>query len=84
MAQVSGDGVHGAAHTAEGMGAHGARGAGAHDAHHDVSDDKRAAFAGLIGGVVLIGGFLFGMVKWTNHHLASEGGEKPAAAAAGK
>lgn len=81
--RVAGDGVHGAAHTPEGMGAHGAHGAGA-EAHHDVSHDKGAAFVGLIGGMVVIGLFLFGMVKWTNHHLAAEGGERPAAAAAAR
>ncbi len=47
----------------------------AHGAHHDVNADKSAAFVGLIGGLVLIGSFLFGMVKWTSHHLdAAEGG----------
>jgi hypothetical protein len=80
MAQVTGNGVHGAAHTPAGMGAQGAHGAGA-ESHHDVSQDKGAAFVGLIGGVVVIGAFLFGMVTWTNHHLAAEGGEKPAATA---
>ncbi len=43
----------------------------AHGAHHDVSGDKRAAFMGLVAGLVLLGGFLFGMVKWTNHHLGA-------------
>ena len=83
MAQVTGDGVRGAAHTRDGMGAHGAHGAGA-DAHHDVSHDKGAAFVGLIGGAVFLGTLLFSMVKWTNHHLASEGGERPATAAAAR
>ena len=51
--------------------------------HHDVSHDKGAAFTGLILGLVLLGGLMFGMVKWTNGRYAGhEGGEKPAAEAA--
>ncbi len=53
-------------------------GGAGHGEHHDVNADKSAAFMGLIAGLVLIGGFLFGMVKWTNHHL--EAGEPVAAA----
>lgn len=78
---VYGDGTYGAAHTPQGAGADGAHGAGAHDPHHDVSGDKGAAFVGLVGGLVLIGGLLFGMVKWTNHHLGAESGGTAAAAA---
>ena len=83
MAQTAahGDGTYGAAHTPEGAGAQGAHGAGAHDPHHDVSQDKGAAYVGLVGGIVLIGAFLFGMVTWTNHHLNAGEGGKPAAEA---
>ncbi len=54
----------------------------AHGAHHEVSEDKGAAFVGLIAGMVLLGGFLFGMVKWTSHHL--EAGEPHTTATATK
>ena len=54
-------------------------GAHAHAAHHDTSGDKGAAFVGLIAGMVLLGSLLFGMVKWTNHHLGA--GEAGSAAA---
>ena len=56
-----------------------ADGAHGHAAHHDVSDDKGAAFVGFIAGVVLLGSFLFGMVRWTNHHLNAEKAGAPAA-----
>lgn len=51
-----------------------------HGAHHDVSDDKGAAFVGLIAGMLLLGGFLFGMVKWTSHHLDAREAHTTAAA----
>lgn len=52
----------------------------AHGGHHDVSEDKGAAYVGLFAGALLLGSFLFGMVKWTNHHLSA--GEPAGAAAA--
>ena len=56
-------------------------GHGAHAAHHDVNGDKAAAFVGLFAGMLLLGGLLFGMVKWTNHHLgAGESGSTAAEA----
>lgn len=50
---------------------------------HDVSQDKGPAFVGLIGGVILIGAFMYAMVVWTNGRFAGHaaGGAKPAAAA---
>lgn len=62
-----------AAHDAN-DGAHAAHGHAAHGGHHDVNGDKAAAFVGLFGGLVVIGGLLFGMVTWTNHHLNAESG----------
>ena len=56
-----GDGAHGGAHIETHPAAHGG--------HHDVSEDKGAAYIGLFAGAILLGSFLFGMVKWTNHHL---------------
>ena len=52
--------------------AHTDHGGPGHGEHHDVSGDKSAAFMGLFAGLVLIGSFLFGMVKWTNHHLNAD------------
>ena len=51
--------------------------------HHDVSQDKGPAFVGLIGGVIVLGAFMYGMVVWTNAKFAghSAGAAKPAAAA---
>jgi hypothetical protein len=51
--------------------------------HHDVSRDKGPAFVGLIAGVVLLGAFMYGMVKWTNSRYAghAEGAAPPAAGA---
>ena len=45
--------------------------------HHDVSQDKGAAFTGLITGVILLGAFIYGMVQWTNsrHHAPAAGGK---------
>lgn len=64
--------------TAHGDGAH-AHGAHAHGTHHDTSGDKGAAFVGMIAGMLLLGSFLFGMVKWTNYHLgAGEAGSTAA------
>ena len=54
---------------------------GAHAAHHDVSQDKRAAFTGLFIGMVVLGSFLFSMVRWTNHHLGAGEAGAPAAEA---
>ena len=52
----------------------------AHGGHHDVSEDKGAAYVGLFAGMILLGSFLFGMVEWTNHHLNA--GEPHSAATA--
>jgi hypothetical protein len=52
--------------------------------HHDVSQDKGAAFTGLVLGLVLIGGLCYGMVLWTNAQFAghaADGQKAPAAAA---
>ena len=54
--------------------------------HHDVSQDKGAAFVGLFAGLVVLGALTYGMVVWTNGrfagHAAAPGGAQPAAAAA--
>ena len=52
--------------------------------HHDVSRDKGPAFVGLFVGALLLGSFMYGMVRWTNSRYAghAEGGETPAAATA--
>ena len=55
-----------------------------HAPHHDVSDDKGAAYLGLFGGAILLGAFLFGMVTWTNHHLGGHEGGAAAAATSTK
>ena len=44
--------------------------------------DKRPAFVGLIVGGIMLFAILFGVVKATESHFASEGGEHPAAAGA--
>ena len=46
--------------------------------HHDVSQDKGAAFTGLFAGMVLLAAFISGMVHWTNSRHHAEGGEKAA------
>ena len=51
-------------------------------AHVDTSGDKGAAFTGIFVGMVVLGGMIFGMVKWTNSRYAHEAGERPAAAEA--
>lgn len=77
LAGRSADGVHG---HADAHHAHAGHGAG-HGAD-DVAGDKRAAFLGLIGGVVVIFALMYGMVLWTNAQFAGhEGGERPAAEA---
>lgn len=53
-----------------------------HGTHVDPSGDKRAAFMGLFAGMVLLGGFLYGMVTWTNARYAGHEGGGPAAAQA--
>ena len=55
--------------------------AGHGHAHVDTSGDKRAAFTGLIAGVVLLGALVYGTVAWTNSHYAHEGGERAGAEA---
>lgn len=62
--------------------AHDAHHGAHHGAHHAADSDKGAAFVGLIVGAALLGSFIFGMVKWTNHHLTA--GEPGAAAEATK
>ena len=71
-----------ATHADDGHGghAHGAHGHG----HVDTSGDKGAAYMGLFGGALAIGGLLYGVVTWTNSRYAHEGGEKPAAAEASR
>jgi hypothetical protein len=44
--------------------------------------DLGAAFAGLIGGAVVIGLILYGIVLWTNDRFAGHAAGKPSAAAA--
>lgn len=46
---------------------------GAH--HHDVSQDKGPAFLGLIAGMIVIGGLMYGMVVWTNAKFAGHAAE---------
>ena len=48
--------------------------------HHDVSQDKGPAFVGLFVGVILLGAFMFGMVKWTNTRFAGHGAAEKGAA----
>jgi hypothetical protein len=47
--------------------------------HAQQGSDKGAAFAGLIGGAVLIGAILYGIVIWTNAQFAGHEAEKKAA-----
>ena len=51
--------------------------------HHDVGDDKPAAFIGLILGGIALFAIMFGVVKLTNAQFAGkhEGGAKAAAEA---
>ncbi len=65
-------------HTASQGGGHPAH--GAHHDVHDVTGDKRAAFVGLLSGMVVVGALVYGMVLWTNAQFA--GHEAGGAAAA--
>jgi hypothetical protein len=48
--------------------------------HEQQGSDKGAAFAGLIGGAIFVGGILYGITMWTNSVFAKHGeGEKPKA-----
>lgn len=49
--------------------------------HSQGGSDMGAAFMGLIGGALLIGGILYGIVVLTNRSFASEKGEHKAGAA---
>jgi hypothetical protein len=51
---------------------------GGHGASH--GSDKGAAFAGLIGGALLIGAILTGITLWTNSVYAGHGSEAKAEA----
>ena len=53
-----------------------------HHDHHDVSEDRRPAYVGLVATAVLLLALMFGMVKWTNGRF--EGHSKAAGAAAHK
>ena len=53
-------------------------------AHHDVSQDRGAAYVGLFGGLVVIAALVYATVLWTNAQFAghaAEGAAKPGAAA---
>ena len=55
-----------------------------HDAHghgHVHAPDKRAGFIGLIGGVIVLTLFMYGIVLWTNSRFAGHKAGTPAAAA---
>ncbi len=47
--------------------------------HAQQGSDKGAAFAGLIGGAILIGAIMYGIVLWTNKQFAGHEGEKKGA-----
>ena len=50
--------------------------------HHDVSRDKGPAFVGLFTGLIVLGGFIYGLVLWTNAQYAGHAaGEAPSAQA---
>jgi ABC-type Mn2+/Zn2+ transport system permease subunit len=51
---------------------------GGHAASH--GSDKGAAFAGLIGGAILIGAILYGITMWTNTQFAGHKAETKAEA----
>ena len=38
--------------------------------HHAPGSDKAPAFIGLIGGVIVLGAFMYGIVLWTNAKFA--------------
>ncbi|MFN9214426.1 MAG: hypothetical protein ACK6C3_09065 [Gemmatimonadota bacterium] len=50
-----------------------------HAEHHP--EDKGAAFAGLIGGMVFVGAVMLGITLWTNAKFAGHNAEKAAAEA---
>jgi hypothetical protein len=52
-----------------------------HHGHAAHGSDKGAAFVGLFGGLILLLGVVYGIVRWTNAKYAHEGGERPAAEA---
>jgi hypothetical protein len=40
---------------------------------HDTNPDLGPAFAGLIGGAILLGSILYGVVVWTNKRFEGHG-----------